>query len=74
MRALNIITLVLVIVGGLNWGLVAIADLDLVTAIFGNGSAESASASALSRTVYLLVAISAVYQLMPLGNFFHTIR
>ena len=59
MKALNIPTLVLVIVGGLNWGLVGLFDFDLVAAIFGAGSV-------LSRIVYILVGISAAWQLMPL--------
>jgi hypothetical protein len=39
MRTLNTIALVLTIVGGLNWGLVGLAEFDLVAAIFGPGSA-----------------------------------
>jgi uncharacterized membrane protein YuzA (DUF378 family) len=63
MRAFNLITLVLVIVGGLNWGLVGILDFDLVTALLGNGSAETATSSAAARAVYVLVALSAFYQI-----------
>ena len=48
------IVLVLVIVGGLNWGLVGVFDYDLVASIFGD-------MSALSRIVYDLVGLSAVY-------------
>ena len=59
MRALNIITLFLLIVGGLNWGLVGLADFDLVAALFGERSP-------LSRIVYVLVGISALWQIMPL--------
>lgn len=59
MRALDIITLVLVIIGGINWGLVGLFNLDLVAAIFGAGSG-------LSRIVYVLVGLSALYQLIPL--------
>jgi uncharacterized protein len=59
MKALNVLTLVLVIVGGLNWGLVGAANFDLVAALFGDGSM-------LSRLVYLLVAASALYQIAPL--------
>ena len=65
MKALNLITLVLVIVGGLNWGLVGLFDFDLVAAIFGDGSA-------LSRIVYVLVGISAVWQLIPLSQAFRS--
>jgi uncharacterized membrane protein YuzA (DUF378 family) len=35
MKAFNLLTLVLVIVGGLNWGLVGLANFDLVAALFG---------------------------------------
>jgi uncharacterized membrane protein YuzA (DUF378 family) len=59
MKFINILTLVLVIVGGLNWGLVGLFDFDLVAAIFGGGSA-------LSRIVYVLVGLSAVWQVAPL--------
>lgn len=63
MRALNIITLILLIVGGLNWGLVGLFDFDLVSAIFGNGAAETATSSAASRVIYVIVALSALYQI-----------
>ena len=59
MKFINILTLILVIVGGLNWGLVGLFDFDLVAAIFGGGSA-------LSRIVYVLVGVSAVWQVAPL--------
>lgn len=59
MRAINLLTLALIIVGGLNWGLVGAFDFDLVAAIFG-------SMSALSRLVYILVGLSALYQIIPL--------
>jgi uncharacterized protein len=68
MRALDIITLLLVIVGGLNWGLVGLFDFDLVSAIFGQGAAETAPSSTVSRIVYILVALSAIYQLIPLSR------
>jgi len=59
MRAINLLTLALIIVGGLNWGLVGAFDFDLVAAIFG-------PMSALSRLVYTLVGLSALYQIIPL--------
>ena len=59
MRLVNLITLTLVIVGGLNWGLVGAFDFDLVAAIFGE-------MSALSRLVYVLVGVSALWQIIPL--------
>ncbi len=59
MKFINILTLVLVIVGGLNWGLIGLFDFDLVAAIFGAGSM-------LSRLVYILVGLSAAWQIVPL--------
>jgi uncharacterized membrane protein YuzA (DUF378 family) len=59
MSVLNKITLLLLIVGGLNWGLVGLANFDLVAAIFGE-------MSLLSRIVYSLVGLSAIWQLVPL--------
>lgn len=63
MKALNLITLILTIAGGLNWGLVGLADVNLVAAVFG-------PQSGMSRTVYVLVGLSALYQLMPLTRAF----
>mgnify|MGYP001147893765 CR=1 FL=1 len=62
MRAGNI-TLLLVIIGGLNWGLVGFFDFDLVSAIFGDGAAETATSSSISGIVYVVVALSAVWQI-----------
>lgn len=63
MKPLNLITLILIIVGGLNWGLVGLFDFNLVAALFGAGSL-------LSRIVYVLVGASAVWQLIPLFQAF----
>ena len=63
MRAINLVTLLLVIIGGLNWGLVGLFDLDLVAAIFGE-------MSPFARIVYVLVGASALWQIMPLLNGF----
>lgn len=55
LTALDMIALILVIVGGLNWGLVAISpDYDLVKLIFGG-------IPGLAMIVYGLVGLSAVY-------------
>jgi len=59
MRFVNLLTLAPVIIGGLNWGLVGLLNFDLVAALFGAGSA-------LARIVYVLVGLSAVYQIIPL--------
>ena len=61
MKSVTLVTLALVIVGGLNWGLVGVADWNLVAAIFGAGSA-------LSRVVYALVGLSALWQAARLAS------
>ncbi|UWQ06190.1 DUF378 domain-containing protein [Aliiroseovarius crassostreae] len=53
----HLITLILVCIGGVNWGLVGLANFDLVAALLGD-------MSILSRIVYLLVGVSAAYQLV----------
>jgi len=58
MRSLDKAAVALVIVGGLNWGLVAIAKFDLVAWIFGK---DFGGTNAASRIVYGLVGLAAVY-------------
>jgi uncharacterized protein len=59
MKKLDVLAAVLVVVGALNWGLVAVARFDLVAAIFGMKFGE---VSVLSGIVYGLVALAGVYQ------------
>jgi hypothetical protein len=54
MRALDMTALILVLIGALNWGLVGAFNFDLVATIFG-------SMSVVSRIIYSLVGLSAVY-------------
>ena len=58
MRPIDALAAVLVIVGALNWGLVALAEFDLVAAITGNDFGETSS---LSRIVYGAVGVAGVY-------------
>lgn len=60
MKAINLITLILIIVGGLNWGLWGAFEFDLVAALLGG------STSVPSKIVYILVGLSAVWQLIVL--------
>lgn len=61
MKTINILAIVLLVVGGLNWGLVGTTGFDLVRALFGD-------MTLLSRVVYTLVGAAAVYQLFNLGS------
>ena len=59
MKKLDMLAAALVIVGGLNWGLVAIAEFDLVATLAG---LEFGETNAASRVVYGLVGVAALYQ------------
>ncbi len=59
MKTLDVVAAVLLVVGGLNWGLVGVAHFDLVAAIFGMKFGET---SVISSVVYALVGLSALYQ------------
>jgi uncharacterized membrane protein YuzA (DUF378 family) len=55
---MNLIAAILLIIGGLNWGLVGAANFDLVATIFGAGSV-------VAKAVYVVVGLAAV--LMVIG-------
>ncbi len=57
LNALDWIAMILVVIGGLNWGLVGLLNIDLVAAIFG-------AMSAISRIVYIVVGLAAIYVLI----------
>lgn len=59
MKLIDVVAAVLVIVGALNWGLVAVARFDLVAALFGLSFGE---VSALTAAVYGLVGVAGLYQ------------
>lgn len=54
LNALDWLSLVLMIIGGINWGLVGALDLDIVASLLGLGSMAS-------RVVYMLVGLAALY-------------
>ena len=62
MRSLNIITLILVILGALNWGLMGLFQLDVVATLFAGPQ------TTISRILYILVGLAGLYQTVPLIN------
>lgn len=61
MKSVDMIAMILVIIGGLNWGLVGAFDYNLVDSLFGVGSA-------LSQIIYILVGLSALYMIFASGK------
>lgn len=59
MGVIDWIAMILLIIGGLNWGLIGLFDIDLVAALFG-------AKSMMSRAVYTLVGVSALYEAIRL--------
>ena len=55
MKSIDVIAAILLVVGGLNWGLVGLLNFDLVATIFGSGSM-------LANVVYILVGLCAIWQ------------
>ena len=60
MRSLDILAAILLVIGGLNWGLVGFANFDLVAAISGAGG--FGNKNALGAIIYILVGVAALYQ------------
>ncbi len=60
MKKFDVLAAVIVVVGGVNWGLVAVAELDLVAAVSG---LEFGETNAVTRIVYGLVGLGAAYQI-----------
>ena len=59
MKTVTVVAVVLLIVGGLNWGLVGAFNYNLVDTLFGEGSV-------LARVVYAVVGLAAVWKLVAL--------
>jgi uncharacterized membrane protein YuzA (DUF378 family) len=64
MRLLNTITLVLVILGAINWGLMGLFQLDVVATLFAGPQ------TTISRILYILVGLSGLYQIGHLAEAF----
>ena len=65
MKKLDLLAATLLVVGGLNWGLVAVAEFDLVAWICG---LEFGETNAASRIIYGLVGLSALYAIGSLAS------
>ena len=65
MKKIDLLAAVLVLIGALNWGLVAIAEFDLVATVFGMQFGETNMAS---RIVYGLVGLAGVYGVVSLAS------
>jgi uncharacterized protein len=63
MKVLKTIAIILLIIGGLNWGLVGLFNFDLVATIFK-------AVSIVSRVIYVLVGLSAVYAIVAYKSVF----
>lgn len=58
---LDWLALILLVIGGLNWGLVGIFDFNLVTKIFGD-------MSTIARVIYAVVGLSGIYVFLLIGK------
>jgi uncharacterized protein len=60
-KKIDVLAGALVVIGALNWGLVAIAEFDLVATVFGLDFGET---NAATRVIYGLVGAAAVYEVI----------
>ena len=60
MKTLDMVAAILLVVGGLNWGMVAVANFDLVAVLTGAGA--FGAKNALGVLVYGLVGVAAIYK------------
>ena len=60
-NAVDWIAIILLIIGGLNWGLYGLWQIDLVDSIFG-------AVAWLATTVYVLVGLAALYKLITISK------
>ncbi len=68
MKTLQIISLVFVIIGALNWGLIGLFNFDLVATIFG-GATEIGS-----KIIYIIVGIAGLISIKTLANLIDDIK
>ncbi len=61
MKILHMITFLLLVVGGVNWGLIGLFDFNLVYSLLGG-------MPAIENIVYIVVGLSAIYQLVTHKN------
>ena len=61
MSTLGWIAMILLIVGGLNWGLIGLFNFDLVAALFG-------ALSLVTRVIYILVGLSAIWLIFSVSK------
>ena len=64
LKSLDVIVWSLLTIGGLNWGMIGIFNIDLIAVLFG-------SMTAITRVIYALVGFSAVYEILGVKSIAH---
>jgi uncharacterized protein len=64
MKTVDVVVWTLLAIGGLNWGLIGAFDFNLVSAIFGE-------MTILTRIVYILVGLAALYDIIAIKAIWH---
>jgi hypothetical protein len=60
-KTIDVVSYVLILIGAINWGLVGFFEFDLVAALFGD-------MTIVSRIIYALVGVAAIYQILALSG------
>jgi uncharacterized membrane protein YuzA (DUF378 family) len=59
MKGLDVITLILIIIGGINMGIVGLFGFNIIDSIF-------VGAPVIARIIWVIIGLAALYQIMPL--------
>lgn len=66
LRIANLFTLLVVILGGINWGLIGAFQFDVISLLFGRGADRTNNPTLTAQVFYVLIGICAAWQLVML--------
>lgn len=64
LKSLDVVVWSLLTIGGINWGMIGIFNIDLIAVLFG-------SMTMVTRLIYALVGISAIYEILGIKSIAH---
>jgi uncharacterized membrane protein YuzA (DUF378 family) len=66
LRIANLFTLLVVILGGINWGLIGAFQFDVISLLFGRGADRTNNPTLTAQVFYVLIGLCAAWQLVML--------
>jgi len=66
LRIVNLFTLLVVILGGINWGLIGAFQFDVISLLFGRGAGRTSNPTLTAQVFYVLIGLCAAWQFVVL--------